>query len=153
LDSVRAEHREGARLRRSFTDIFLLIFPLTGLMFGGMTYFLLKFHTLGVQGIYLAVGLGFGCGMVFGIGIGYMVRSAEVSLEIDPSVDIQTRLQLILLEMGYRMGERFQKVIIFNPTLRAGIFSDRIRVELIPGMVKLEGPVYHVEKIRTTLGL
>jgi hypothetical protein len=140
-------------MRRTFKDIFLLIFPLTGLMFGGMTYFLLKFHTLGMQGIYMAVGLGFGCGIVFGIGIGYMVRSTEISFDIDPSIDIQTRLQLLLLEMGYRMGERFQKVIIFNPTMRAGIFADRIRIEMIPGLVKMEGPVYHIEKIRTSLGV
>ena len=101
----------------------------------------------------MAVGLGFMCGMVFGTGIGYLVRSTEVEVPVDPSVDIFTRLQLLLLSMGYRLDNQFQKVITFEPTMRAGIFSDRIRVELLQGMIKIGGPVYHLEKIRTKLGV
>lgn len=138
---------------RSFKDIFFIIFPLTALAFGGLTYYLLKLQLLGPQGLWVAVGLGFGCGMVFGIGVGYFVRGIEFSFEVDSSIDINTRLQLMLLEMGYRLEDRFQKVMVFAPTLRAGIFADRIRVELIPGTVKMGGPVYHLEKVREKLGV
>ncbi|MBI3418768.1 MAG: hypothetical protein HY053_01350 [Proteobacteria bacterium] len=140
-------------MTRSFKDIFLIVFPLTALLFGGMTYYLLNLKTLGSHGLWMAVGLGFGCGAVFGTGIGYFVRSFEFDFDIDPSVDIDTRLQLLMLEMGYRLEDRMKKVVIFSPTLRAGILADRIRVELMPGHVKIGGPVYHLEQIRKKLGV
>jgi NhaP-type Na+/H+ or K+/H+ antiporter len=138
---------------RSFRDIFLLVFPLTGLLFGGMTYYLLNMKVLGMNGLLMAVGLGFACGLVFGIGIGYLVRSYEITVNIDPKVDIYTRLQLLLGQMGYRLGDQFQRVVIFEPTLRAGIFADRIRLEMLQGQIKLEGPNYHLDRIRTQLGV
>lgn len=138
---------------RSFKDIFMVVFPLTALLFGGMLYFLLNLKTLGPHGMWMAIGLGFACGVVFGVGVGYFVRSLEFTFEIDPSVDISTRLQLLLLEMGYRLDNQFQKVITFAPTIRAGIFSDRIRVELLNGAVRLEGPRWHLEQIREKLGV
>lgn len=137
---------------RSFKDIFLIVFPLTGLLFGALTYYLLNLKSLGPQGMYMAVALGFACGIVFGVGIGYFVRSSEVTLPVDQSVDIFTRMQLLLGGMGYRLDNQFQKVITFAPTLRAGLFSDHIRVELMPGLVKVSGPVYHVERLREKLG-
>jgi hypothetical protein len=138
---------------RSFKDIFLLVFPLTGLLFGGMLYYLFNLNQSGTSGLMMAVALGFACGIVFGVGIGYLVRSNEIELPMDPSVDIFTRLQLLLLSMGYRLDNQFQKVITFEPTMRAGILSDRIRVELLQGMIKIGGPVYHLEKIREKLGV
>lgn len=138
---------------RSFKDIFLIVFPLTAVVFGGMVYYLLRFHTLGEKGLMMAGGLGLACGLVFGIGVGYYARSLEIDFEIDPSVDICTRLQLLLLEMGYRLDNQFQRVITFEPTMRAGIFADRIRVELANGSVHLEGPRLHLEKLRQKLGV
>jgi NhaP-type Na+/H+ or K+/H+ antiporter len=140
-------------LNRSFKDIFVLVFPLTGLLFGAMTYFLLNLKTLGPQGLWMAIGLGFACGMVFGIGVGYFVRSLEITFEVDPTIDLHTRLQLILLDMGYRLGDQFQKVITFEPTVRAGIFADRIRVEFIHGTVRMDGPRWHLERLREKLGV
>lgn len=140
-------------MQRKFSDIFLIVFPLTALVFGAMTYFLLGLKVHGTHGLYMAVGLGFMCGIVFGVGVGYFVRSLEYEFDIDPSVDIATRLQLVLLEMGYRIDSQFKKVITFKPTMRAGIFADRIRVELVSGHVRLEGPHWHVERIRATLGI
>lgn len=138
---------------RGFKDIFLIVFPLTAALFGGMTYFLLNLKTLGMEGVWMAVGLGFACGLVFGVGVGYFVRSMEYSFDIDPMVDISTRLQLLLLEMGYRLGHQFKKVITFEPTLRAGIFADRIRVEMMQGTVRMEGPRWHIERLRSKLGV
>ena len=138
-------------MKRKFTDIFLIIFPLTALVFGTMTYFLLNFKSQGQQGLWMAGGLGMMCGVVFGVGVGYFVRSLEYDFDIDPSIDISARLQLLLLEMGYRVDNQFQKVITFKPTVRAGIFSDRIRVELVPGHVRIEGPHWHIEKLRAEL--
>lgn len=140
-------------MRRNFKEIFMVVFPLTAMLFGGMTYFLLNLKSLGPHGMMMAGGLGFACGIVFGVGVGYFVRSLEYGFDIDPSVDIITRLQLLLLEMGYRLDNQFQKIITFEPTMRAGIFADRIRVEMMPGHVKIEGPHWHVEKIRATLGV
>lgn len=138
---------------RSFKDIFILVFPLTAVLFGAMTYFLLNLKTLGEQGVWMAVGLGFACGVVFGVGVGYFVRSLDFKFEVDPSVDIFTRLQVLLLDMGYRLESQFQKVITFEPTMRAGIFSDRIRVELLQGEVRIEGPRWHLERLREKLGV
>ncbi len=138
---------------RSFKDIFLIVFPLTGLLFGGLLYYLLNLKSMGAPGMQTAAGLGLACGLVFGVGIGYLVRTNEVTLPVDASVDVYTRLQLILLQMGYRLDTQFQKVVTFEPTLRAGIFADRIRVELVPGQIRIGGPVYHLEQIQDRLGL
>ncbi len=138
---------------RSFKDIFFVVFPLTGLLFGAMMYYLLNLKTLGEHGLWMAVGLGFACGTVFGIGVGYLVRTNEITFAVDPSVDIFTRLQLLLIGMGYKLDNQFQKVITFEPTMRAGILSDRIRVEMMQGMIKIGGPVYHLDKIRAQLGV
>jgi hypothetical protein len=140
-------------MKRKFSGIFLIIFPLTALLFGVMTYFLLNFKSHGQHGVAMACGLGVMCGMVFGIGVGYFVRSLEYDFDIDPSIDISTRLQLMLSEMGYRVDNQFQKIITFKPTMRAGIFADRIRVEIIPGHVRIEGPHWHIEKICSNLGV
>lgn len=138
---------------RSFKDIFFIVFPLTALVFGGLLYFLFDLDARGSSGMMLAVGLGFGCGAVFGIGIGYFVRSLDFTFEVDPSVDIVTRLQLMLGEMGYRLDNQFQKIITFVPTMRAGIFADQVRVELMQGAVRIEGPRWHLECIRQKLGV
>jgi hypothetical protein len=140
-------------MRRSFRDIFIVIFPMTALLFGGMTYVLLRLHALGIDGMLMAIGLGFGCGMVFGIGVGYLARSVEVTMQFDPSVDFFARLQLFLQEMGYRPENQFQKVITFEPTTRAGIFADRVRVELLHGAIRVEGPRYHLEKLQQRFGV
>lgn len=140
-------------MNRSFKDIFLVVFPLTAITFSGLVYLLMRFHTLGEKGVFMAAILGVALGLVFGIGVGTFVRSLEVSFPVDPSVDIYTRLQLMLLEMGYRLDNQFQKIVTFKPTMRAGIFSDQIRVELMHGMVKLEGPRWHLEKLRANLGV
>lgn len=139
-------------MRRSFAEIFLLIFPTTALMFGGLVYYLMRLNTLGTQGLVMASGLGIGCGLVFGIGVGYFARGLEITLPIDPSVDVHTRLQLMLLDMGYRIDNQFQKIITFAPTVRAGLFADRIRVEIKHGALQMEGPRYHLEKVRDMLG-
>ncbi|HVY12981.1 MAG TPA: hypothetical protein VHB73_05390 [Alphaproteobacteria bacterium] len=138
---------------RSFKDIFLLVFPLTGLPFGVLTYYLLHFQTLGERGLWMAVGLGVACGLVFGIGIAYFVRSSEITVAVDPSIDVYTRIQLLLLRMGYRLDNQFQKVVTFKPTFRAGIFADHIRIELSPGVAKISGPVYHLDIIQAKLGV
>lgn len=140
-------------MNRSFKEIFLIVFPLTGVAFGALVYFLMRFNTLGEKGIMMASILGLACGIVFGIGTGYFVRSLEYDFDIDPSVDIHTRLQLLLVEMGYRLDNQFQKIITFEPTMRAGIFADRIRVELMPGHIKIEGPHWHLEQLRQRLGV
>ncbi|NDE89841.1 MAG: hypothetical protein EB059_01675 [Alphaproteobacteria bacterium] len=140
-------------MKRKFGDIFFVVFPLTAILFGALTYFLLNFKSLGPHGMMMALGLGVMCGMVFGIGVGYFVRSLEYAFDIDPSVDISTRLQLLLIGMGYRIDNQFQKIMTFQPTVRAGIFADRIRIEMMPGHIRMEGPHWHIEKIRATLGV
>lgn len=139
-------------MRRTFAEIFLLIFPSTALLFGGLVYYLMRLGTQGTHGLVVAASLGIGCGLVFGIGIGYFARGMELSLPIDPSVDVHTRLQLMLLDMGYRMDNQFQKIITFAPTVRAGLFADRIRVEIKHGALLMEGPRYHLEQVREKLG-
>ena len=138
---------------RSFKDIFFMVFPLTAALFGGMTYFLLNLHSLGTKGVMTAAGLGFACGIVFGVGVGYFVRSLIFQFNLDPSVDIYTRLQLILLEMGYRLDNKFQKIVTFAPTARAGIFADTVRVEFMQGTVRIEGPRWHMEQLRIKLNV
>ncbi len=140
-------------MKRDFFSIFALIFVLTATLFGCLTFYLLNLKSLGDHGMLVAGGLGFLCGAVFGVGIGYFVRTAAYSFDIDPCVDIDTRLQILLLDMGYRLENRFKKVMTFIPTFRAGIFADRIRAELMPGYVMLEGPYWHIEKIRRALGV
>ena len=140
-------------MRRSFAEIFLLIFPTTSLLFGAMVYYMLKLDTLGMNGLLMAVGLGLGTGLVFGIGIGYFARGMEFAFAVDPTTDVHTRMQLILLEMGYRLDNQFQKIMTFSPTLRAGLFSDRIRIEFKHNEVQVEGPRYHLEQLRERLGV
>ena len=148
-----APTRTGPPVKRSFETIFIRVFPLTGMLFGALTYYLLNLQMLGERGTLLAVMMGFTCGMVFGVATGYFVRSDLYEFEVDPSVDIFTRLQLQLINMGYRLEHQFKKVITFQPGFRAGIFADRIRVEFIQGTVRIEGPALHLEKIRATLGV
>jgi hypothetical protein len=136
---------------RSFKDIFIVVFPLTGALFGVLVYFLLRLGTIGPNGMTTAAGLGFICGMVFGIGVGYFVRSLDYSFDIDPSINIAPRLQTLIMGMGYRYDTQLEKIMTFEPTVRAGMFADRIRVELMPRRVRLEGPHWHIQKIRTTL--
>lgn len=138
---------------RGFKDIFMVVFSLTGMLFGALTYFLLNLDTLGGNGLWIALGLGVACGLTFGIAVGYFVRSMEFTFNIDPSVDIFTRMQLLLLEMGYKLDNQFKKVITFQPTLRAGIFADHIRVEMMQGTVRMEGPHWHLERLREKLGV
>jgi hypothetical protein len=141
-------------MSRGFKDIFLVVFPLTALLFGVMTYFLLQLNTLGSKGFMMALGLGFSCGIVFGCGVGYYVRTLEFDFEVDHQhTDVYTRLQLTLLEMGYRLDNHFQRVITFEPTMRAGIFADHIRVEMAPGRIIIGGPRWHLEKLRDKLGI
>lgn len=140
-------------MRRGFTEIFLLIFPTTALLFGALVYFLMKLDTLGMNGLLMAMGLGIACGLVFGIGVGYFARGMEFAFPVDPSVDVHTRMQLVLLDMGYRLDSQFQKIITFQPTMRAGLFADRIRVELKQGEVLIEGPRYHLEQMRLRMGI
>src|ERR1043166_9109669 len=99
-------------MNRGFKDIFLIIFPLTAILFGALLYFL-NLKALGPQGVWLAVSLGFACGLVFGVGVGYFARTMEYSFDIDPTVDMQTRMQLLLLEMGYQLDNQFKKVMTF----------------------------------------
>ena len=140
-------------MKRNFGDIFLVVFPLTGLVFGALIYFLWNLKAQGNHGLLLAGGLGLGCGMVFGLFVGFFVRSLEYQFTVDPSIDIATRLQLLLLNMGYRADNAFKKVLLFSPTVRAGIFADRIRVEINNGHVAIYGPRLHVEKIRAELAV
>ncbi len=140
-------------MKRNFGEIFLVVFPLTGLVFGTLIYFLWNLNAHGTNGLLMASSLGLGCGLVFGFGVGFFVRSLEYQFTVDPSVDIATRLQLLLLNMGYRADNAFKKVMLFSPTVRAGIFADRIRVEINNGHVSVEGPRLHVEKIRTELAV
>jgi hypothetical protein len=131
----------------------MLIFPTTALLFGAMIYYLMKLDTLGTNGLIMAIGLGLATGLTFGIGVGYFARGMEISFAFDPSVDIHMRMQLLLLEMGYRLDNQFQKIMTFAPTMRAGLFADRIRIELKQGQVLVEGPRYHLEKLREKMGV
>ena len=140
-------------MKRKFTDIFFVVFPLTGLVFGALIYFLWHLKSQGQHGMMMAGGFGVAIGIVFGMGVGFFVRSLAYEFAVDPSVDIVTRLQLLLLEMGYRVENQFKKVMLFSPTVRAGIFADRIRVEINNGHVAIEGPHWHVEKIRNSLAI
>ena len=140
-------------MRRGFTEIFLLIFPTTALVFGVLVYFLMHLDTIGLNGLMMAIGLGIACGLTFGIGVGYFARGMEFSFPTDPTADMTMRLQLALLDMGYRLDHQFQKIITFEPTMRAGLFADRIRVEFKQGEVIIEGPQYHLEKLRENLGV
>lgn len=140
-------------MKRRFSDIFLVVFPLTGLMFGALIYVLWNLKAQGTHGIMVAGGLGAACGLVFGIGVGLFVRSLSYEFNVDPSIDIATRIQLLLHSMGYRPENQFKKVLLFSPTVRAGIFADRIRVEINTGHVAIEGPYLHVEKLRNVLAI
>jgi hypothetical protein len=62
-------------------------------------------------------------------------------------------MQLLLLDMGYRLDNQFQKIITFQPTVRAGLFADRIRIEIKHGQVQIEGPLYHLEQLRLKMGV
>lgn len=140
-------------MKRKFSDIFLMVFPLTAIVFGALIYFLWNLKSQGHNGLYLAGGLGLGCGLVFGTGVGLFVRSLAYEFDVDPSIDIVTRLQLLLLNMGYRVENQFKKVMLFSPTMRAGMFADRIRIEINQGHISVEGPRLHVEKIRNALAV
>ncbi len=140
-------------MRRSFVEIFLLVFPSTALVFGGLLYFLMHLNTFGLNGLLFAMGMGIACGLVFGIGIGYFARGGELSFAIESAKDAQTQLQIALLQMGYRIDNQFQRIMLFQPTMRAGLFADRIRVEFRSGEVLIEGPQYHLERLRVNLGV
>ena len=140
-------------MKRKFADIFLIVFPLTGIMFGVLVYFLWNLKAQGLHGLTTAAALGTGCGLVFGCFVGFFVRSMHYQFAIDPSVDISTRLHLMLHSMGYRPDSQMQKILLFSPTVRSGIFADRIRIEINAGQVTIEGPHSHVEKIRDTLAV
>lgn len=131
---------------RSFKDIFLLLFPLTTFVVGALAYSLL--HSL----VFASVAGG-GCGLVVGGMAGYYGRSFEFVFDFDPSINIYTQLQLLLLEMGYRLDNQFQRVITFAPTARAGLFSSHIRVEINTNSVKLEGARWHIHQLRDKLGV
>ena len=138
---------------RTFIQIFASVFLSAGLVFGGLTFTLMRLHTYGAAGLAVAAGLGVLCGTLFGVLVGYYARTLRYEFECDASVDIPLRLELLLKRMGYQLETRFQKVITFRPTLRAGLLSDRVRVELLSGRIVLEGPQGHIEKIRATLGV
>lgn len=140
-------------MQRKFSDIFLVVFPLTTIVFGALIYVLWDLKSQGQHGLFLAGALGVGCGIIFGTGVGLFVRSLAYEFDIDPSIDIVTRLQLLLLNMGYRVENQFKKVMLFSPTMRAGIFADRIRIEINKGHIAVEGPRLHVEKIRNSLAI
>jgi uncharacterized protein YneF (UPF0154 family) len=140
-------------MKRQFTDVFFVVMPLTALMFGAIIYFFSSLKAHGHQGIVLACMLGATSGIVFGIIFGYFVRSLEYDFNVDPKVAIAPRLQMLMMDMGYRMENQFSKVMTFKPTLRAGVFADRIRVEFTEGHVRIEGPHWHVERVRSNLSL
>ena len=132
-------------MRRSFLDVFLLVLPLAGLTFGLLVYALMLHRH--EDGVGLSVALGLICGTVFGVGAGYFVRTLEYVADVEASGDMSLRIEMALVEMGYRLEHRYQKVVTFRPSLRAGLFADRIRVELMNSRLRLEGPHLHVEKL------
>ena len=134
-------------LVRGFFPIFQLIFLLTAFLFGGLCFWLLALPW------HSAVILGIACGTVFGVGIGYFVRNWQVAVASDGAGALEQRLQLALIEMGYRLDDRFSRVLTFRPTLRSGILSDRFTVELHGDHLRITGPQYHLERLAEKLGV
>lgn len=138
-------------MRNTIIDLLLRIFPLTAIAFGVAIYgLMLHRHP---DGIIISVFLAFLCGSVFGVGIGLLARTNEYRADTDLSPLFMWPLQMALLELGYRREHQLQKIVTYQPMLRAGIFADRIRIEFLQGGCRIEGPAHHVERLVAKLGV
>ncbi|RTL65404.1 MAG: hypothetical protein EKK41_20180 [Hyphomicrobiales bacterium] len=134
----------------SFFQIVWLVLPTTGLTFGGILYgLMLHRHP---KGMILAFVLGLLCGLIFGVGIGYFCRRVEHEVRVDSVGVLGRQIAMVLQRMGYSQEHVFNKVVTYRPTLRAGLFADRIRVETMSGCARIEGPHKHVEHLISKLG-
>ncbi|QQR69292.1 MAG: hypothetical protein IPI58_00990 [Alphaproteobacteria bacterium] len=132
---------------RSFLQIMLLIGLGSALTFGMIYWRITNVPPT------TAIVIGIMVGLVFGVGIGYHAQEYALSLGSsgqpgDPSL----HLQLLLGRMGYRVETRMQHMMTFKPTLKAGLFADRIRVEFLGSQMNVSGPRHHITRLQNDMG-
>lgn len=132
---------------RTFFSVFQNLFFVTGIPFALILYGMLDlpWHRALIVAIV--------AGIILGLSIAYFVRGSEVSFATDPSANMGMHIAAMLYDMGYRKEHQFHKTTTFKPTWRAGLFADRVVMNLHESEVMLCGPKLHVDKIMRHMGV
>jgi len=132
---------------RTFFSVFQALFFITGIPFALILWGMLDLPW------HRAVIVAIVAGIVLGLSAAYFVRGSEVSFAHDPTTDFNMHISALLYEMGYRKEHHFHRTTTFLPTWKAGIFADRMILNVYDQEVMLCGPKFHVDKITRHLGV
>jgi hypothetical protein len=132
---------------RSFFSIFQKLFFITGIPFALILWGMLDLP------VNKAIIVAIVAGITLGLVTAYFVRGSEISFANDPSTDLGMRIAAMLYDMGYKKEHHFHRTTTYMPTWRAGLFADRVIVNVHEQEVMICGPKVHVDKITRQLGV
>jgi hypothetical protein len=132
---------------RSFFSIFQSLFFITGIPFALILWGMLDLPW------HRAVIVAIVAGIVLGLSFAYFLRGSEVSFASDPNTDFGMRIAAMLYDMGYKKEHQFHRTTTYRPTWRAGLFADRVIVNVHDQEVMLCGPKLHIDKLTRYLGV
>lgn len=132
---------------RSFFSIFQTLFFVTGIPFALILWGILDLPLN--QAVIVAIV----AGIIFGLTTAYFVRGSEISFANDTSTDLGMHIAAMLYDMGYKKEHHFHRTTTYMPTWRAGLFADRMIVNVHETEVMICGPKLHVDKVTKQLGV
>ena len=134
---------------RTFFSVFQTLFFVTGVPFALILWGMLDLPW------HKAIIVAITAGIAIGMPLGYYLRGSEVRFahDGDQSTDFNVRIAAALMDMGYKREIAFKHATTYKPTVRAGIFGDRIVINVDNFDVMVCGPKYHVDKLVKTLGM
>ena len=94
---------------------------------------------------------GTGFGLIFGFVMAIYMRSITIHIEYDHQTNFLTRINLILDNLGYHPDFEDDAIHVYKPSMRAGILSGKISIQMNAGSAAISGPSAYLRKIQSRL--
>ena len=105
-------------------------------------------------GLVLRLGgiwVGIGFGLIFGFVMAFYMKAMTITMNYEDKTIFTAHLKLILIDLGYRPEIQGGNFLSYKPSVRAGIFSGKISVQLYDDSATIMGPSAYIKKIQSRL--
>ena len=90
-------------------------------------------------------------GLVFGLAAAILVRPITISLRFDDREAFLSRLHAAFVEIGYRPLSRFNTRVVYQPSLKAGLFADTVVVQIEDTSATVLGSAPEARELKSRL--
>lgn len=134
---------------RSFAGTAITVAAIAALPFALLSSILFAAAEQLSFGAVLPIGLGAGVafGVLYGVAVAFLFKGQTATIDVADRKDFVARLDVATSQLGYRPATHTEDFLTYRPSLRAGLASGRISVQMRDETALIVGPKVLVKKL------